>query len=337
MCRSISLWCPTRRRRRARRVTSDTASAAGTLAPFSRDPKGSAGRHARAADAGGDFPLQDVKRVELPHGLTLLLYEDHRLPIITAQAELPRVNAYATADKLGVGALPGLTLPESTQKHSGAEVADLIESVGGSLDLSAGGGTVRVLAPDRALGLGLLFECLTQPAFNKDDFMRQQQSLVSTLKDIETQPESVAQRTFESLVYGKHPRGRPAMGTVSGNGADLDEVYAVVAGSEETARQAGPARDVAPLIEGPADDDFAAPGAVTEIGVVTGLVGALGGLGGFFPPIVLGIVKEITGGYALGFVLLALSALAALIANLVVFGGGRSESARSRAGLRASG
>jgi NNP family nitrate/nitrite transporter-like MFS transporter len=61
-----------------------------------------------------------------------------------------------------------------------------------------------------------------------------------------------------------------------------------------------------------------------EVGVVTGLVGALGGLGGFFPPIVLGIVKETTGGYALGFVLLALSALAALVADLVVLGPGGS-------------
>ena len=56
----------------------------------------------RAAAVGGDFPLQDVKRVELPNGLTLLLYEDHRLPIITAQAELHRVNAYESDDKLGV-------------------------------------------------------------------------------------------------------------------------------------------------------------------------------------------------------------------------------------------
>ena len=64
------------------------------------------------------------------------------------------------------------------------------------------------------LGLGLLFECLTQPAFAKEDFMRQQQILLSTLKDMETQPESVAERTFQAMVYGKHPRGRPAMGTV---------------------------------------------------------------------------------------------------------------------------
>lgn len=56
----------------------------------------------------------------------------------------------------------------------------------------------------------------------------------------------------------------------------------------------------------------------SEVGVVTGLVGALGGLGGFFPPIVLGIVKENTGGYALGFILLALSAAAALVATLLL-------------------
>jgi MFS transporter, NNP family, nitrate/nitrite transporter len=48
------------------------------------------------------------------------------------------------------------------------------------------------------------------------------------------------------------------------------------------------------------------------IGSVTGLVGAAGGLGGFFPPLVLGIVKEVTGSYALGFVLLALFSLACL-------------------------
>ena len=155
-----------------------------------------------------------MKRVELPNGLTLLLYEDHRLPIITAQAELKRVNVYEPDDKLGVAALTGLLLQESTKKHTGPEVADLIESVGGALELGSGGGTVRVLSPDRSLGLGLLFECLTQPAFKPDDFMRQQQMLLSSLKDMETQPESVAERTYDALVYGKHPRGRPTMGTV---------------------------------------------------------------------------------------------------------------------------
>lgn len=49
-----------------------------------------------------------------------------------------------------------------------------------------------------------------------------------------------------------------------------------------------------------------------RVGAVTGVVGAAGGLGGFFPPLVMGVVKSATGGYALGFILMALVALACL-------------------------
>jgi NNP family nitrate/nitrite transporter-like MFS transporter len=50
-----------------------------------------------------------------------------------------------------------------------------------------------------------------------------------------------------------------------------------------------------------------------RVGSVTGVVGAAGGLGGFFPPLVMGVVKSATGGYALGFVLMALVAVACLL------------------------
>lgn len=56
-----------------------------------------------------------------------------------------------------------------------------------------------------------------------------------------------------------------------------------------------------------------------ETGAVTGLVGAFGGLGGFFPPLVLGVIRDATGGYAIGFVLLALSAIACLFVNYLAF------------------
>ncbi len=49
------------------------------------------------------------------------------------------------------------------------------------------------------------------------------------------------------------------------------------------------------------------------VGSVTGLVGAAGGLGGFFPPLVLGLVRRETGSFTLGFVFLALFAIACLI------------------------
>lgn len=56
-----------------------------------------------------------------------------------------------------------------------------------------------------------------------------------------------------------------------------------------------------------------------ETGTVTGLVGAFGGLGGFFPPIELGIVRDITGSYTFGFILLSVFALACLAINYLTF------------------
>jgi MFS transporter, NNP family, nitrate/nitrite transporter len=46
-----------------------------------------------------------------------------------------------------------------------------------------------------------------------------------------------------------------------------------------------------------------------SVGAVTGLVGAAGGLGGFFPPLVLGAVRQATGSFTPGFALLALFAI----------------------------
>lgn len=56
-----------------------------------------------------------------------------------------------------------------------------------------------------------------------------------------------------------------------------------------------------------------------ETGTVTGLVGAFGGLGGFFPPLALGVIRDATGGYALGFVFLAIFSLLCLVINHLVF------------------
>jgi NNP family nitrate/nitrite transporter-like MFS transporter len=55
-------------------------------------------------------------------------------------------------------------------------------------------------------------------------------------------------------------------------------------------------------------------------GAATGIVGAIGGLGGFFPPVVMGLVKGWTGSFALGFVgLLAFCVLCFAIAlNLLM-------------------
>jgi NNP family nitrate/nitrite transporter-like MFS transporter len=58
-----------------------------------------------------------------------------------------------------------------------------------------------------------------------------------------------------------------------------------------------------------------------EIGVVTGIVGAAGGVGGFFLPTALGLVKGQTGSYAAGFALFAVAALGCVGLMLALRGG----------------
>lgn len=50
-----------------------------------------------------------------------------------------------------------------------------------------------------------------------------------------------------------------------------------------------------------------------EIGMVTGVVGAAGGVGGFFVPNILGTLKQMTGTYASGFMVYAFIGIAALV------------------------
>ncbi|MCM2674150.1 MFS transporter [Alkalicoccobacillus plakortidis] len=49
-----------------------------------------------------------------------------------------------------------------------------------------------------------------------------------------------------------------------------------------------------------------------EIGMVTGIVGAAGGIGGFFLPNILGILRDWTGTYASGFIVFAMITLMAV-------------------------
>ena len=49
------------------------------------------------------------------------------------------------------------------------------------------------------------------------------------------------------------------------------------------------------------------------VGSVIGLVGAAGGLGGFFPPLVVGTIRQATGTYTWGFVLLSFFSVGCLV------------------------
>lgn len=161
---------------------------------------------------GTSFSLKNARRVVLPNGLTLVLLEDHRAPIVVARASVRDVTLREPAEKAGVASLVGSLLEEGTENHTGPEIAALIENTGGSLGFGSSGAALRVLKPDTDLGLGLLFECLIRPSFPRDAFDRLKEQQLAEIADSDTQPRSKASRLFREIVYGPHPFGRSSSG-----------------------------------------------------------------------------------------------------------------------------
>jgi zinc protease len=187
----------------------DTAPASGPVSgPARRAPHASADAGAFAAEE----KLRQTRRVVLPNGLTLLLLENHRLPIVFAQAEVKGIRLGEPPEQAGVAELVGRLLAEGDGARTGAQIAEAIEAVGGALAFSADGGSVKVLADAQGLGLEVLLSCLTTPAFPADAVARERERLLSDLDDLEQQPESAARLAFAKLIYGAHPYGRSHLG-----------------------------------------------------------------------------------------------------------------------------
>jgi zinc protease len=177
-----------------------------------RDDSASATAGAGASPPA-EFSLEDTKRFVLPNGLVLLLWENHRLPIVVASAHVSQVALREPAEQAGLAALMGGLLDEGTTKHTGPEIAELIENVGGSLSLSSSGGTVKVLAGDRQLGLKLLIECLKEPSFPTEAFNREREHQLAAIDEAQREPLQRATIRFRKELYGKHPFALPSLGT----------------------------------------------------------------------------------------------------------------------------
>jgi zinc protease len=169
----------------------------------------------RADAAPVTFDLKKARREVLPNGLVVLLYENRRLPFVEAHLAVHEGILYERPGQEGVATLVGALLEEGTTTRTGAQIAEAIERVGGSLSMSGTSSSVKVLSPDRKLGLDLLFDCASRASFPRDAFARVKAQVLAQIAEAETQPETRARQRFYAAVYGKHPLGRPSFGTLA--------------------------------------------------------------------------------------------------------------------------
>src|SRR5437763_10910536 len=77
-------------------------------------------------------------RFVMPNGLTVLVQEQHALPIVQIHALIKAGAAHDPSDKAGLANLVAGLLDEGTTTRSANQISDQIEFVGGALQAKAG-------------------------------------------------------------------------------------------------------------------------------------------------------------------------------------------------------
>jgi zinc protease len=95
-------------------------------------------------------------------------------------------------------------------------LADAGAQLAGRFDMDRAGAGVRTLssATERRQALEILARILSQPAFLPEVLEREKVRVVGALKEADTQPDTIAARTFSRLLYPAHPYGLRSAGEV---------------------------------------------------------------------------------------------------------------------------
>jgi zinc protease len=174
--------------------------------------------------------LHELDALDLPRGATRLVdYHPRRsrlengLRLIHEQrpgTEVVALDFYVDAgwlreDRPGVSYLTGRLLEEGTRRRSAHELAAAIEDVGGAMEVTPSGCSLRMRAEDFPLALELLADVVREPAFPLKAVDWTRQRILAELQSDLEDPAFQAEQMFRGLVYGTHPLGRDPRGDPS--------------------------------------------------------------------------------------------------------------------------
>ena len=168
------------------------------------------------ADAPFTFPT--VRKSRLPNGLALWTAQHRDIPVQT-MVLLVRVGSSADPRRCpGLASLTGDMLDEGAGDHGALELNEALARIGAQFDTEVGPDatflTLTSLSRFRARAFSLMADIATRPRFAADEFDRVRRLRSNRLRQLVTVPSAVADRAFTTALYGQHPYGHLAIGTM---------------------------------------------------------------------------------------------------------------------------
>jgi zinc protease len=163
---------------------------------------------------GNSLPgTDDITRVLLPNGITLLIRTNFNSPSVVIGGFLPCGSLFDPDEKLGLADFTASALLRGSQKRSFQEIFEELESAGANLSFGAGGHTAgfngRSLVEDLPNLFDLLADALRYPVFPAEQVERLRAQFLTSLAIRAQDTADMASLTFDQIVFKDHPYARP--------------------------------------------------------------------------------------------------------------------------------
>ena len=164
--------------------------------------------------------LPRFEQFSLPNGLKIVAWEDHEQPMVYFSLMVKCGPASDSANLSGLAALTSFMLKEGSKKYPGAELAEVIDSVGGMLrsyqdEKDALLFEGNFMSRDLAFGMDILGDMLAHPTFPEDALDRLKRRLIAAILQYRSIPgiflkDALYHAFYDNQGYGLPNRGRVA-------------------------------------------------------------------------------------------------------------------------------
>jgi len=160
--------------------------------------------------------LPPYTKVQLKNGLTVLLMEQHEVPIVSFNVIVKTGSVGDPIGKEGLASLTAELLRKGTRTRTSEQISSDLDFVGGEFAMNAttdySSGSAEFLTKDLGQGMTLLADILLNPVFPEEELKKLIQQRIDGIKSAKDRAEGVIGRYFANYLYGKHPYARPVGG-----------------------------------------------------------------------------------------------------------------------------
>jgi zinc protease len=166
------------------------------------------------------FATLPIQHWQADSGAQVYFVQSRGLPILDINVEFRAGSSTDTSDKSGRAALTlhvlDLGAGSLTEDQISKALADVGAQLSGEFDPDRAGLSLRTLASprERKQALDIFSRVIQQPEFSAKILEREKARVIAGLKEADTKPEVIGERTLMKMLYGSHPYGLRGSGEV---------------------------------------------------------------------------------------------------------------------------